>query len=210
MPARRKAALEPAAARMAERRREAEEAEAERQRKEAAFDELVADFELAVQEEAATVAEVEEELARVRVRVRGRERIDAAKVAAAQVVLALLGREHLAADGSNPAPEKGKADGLGKAAVPKETTGGPVGPGRERDGGRVPGQAGAGLREGSVASPAAAHSGSAPAAAPPVTAPAVPGTFVRAGPVRSPGCSLAWYAGGSAGRWERGAAGGVR
>src|SRR5690606_12706892 len=66
MLARRKAALERAASRVAEQRRAAAEAEAERLRKEAAFDELAADFELAVEDEAAAAAEVEKEVARVR------------------------------------------------------------------------------------------------------------------------------------------------
>ncbi|MBM9624432.1 hypothetical protein ACFQ60_47120 [Streptomyces zhihengii] len=121
MLARRKVALERAAQRMAEQRREAQEAEAQRLRREKAFDELVADFELVVEGEAAVVAEVEREVERVRER--GRVRIDAARVAAAGIVLAMgeagetvvgcgrrlgvgvervkelrrLGREHLAA-----------------------------------------------------------------------------------------------------------------
>ncbi|MFF8401718.1 hypothetical protein ACF06P_08805 [Streptomyces sp. NPDC015684] len=85
--ARRKAALERAAARMAEERRAAAEAEAERLRREAAFDELVADFELAVQDEQAVAAEVEEEVRRVRER--GQARIDEARVVAARVVWAM-------------------------------------------------------------------------------------------------------------------------
>ncbi|MFE0440106.1 hypothetical protein ACFW2K_34870 [Streptomyces nigra] len=87
MLARRKAALGRAAERMAERRRQAQEAEARRLRREAVFDELVADFELAVEDEAAAVAAVEEEIARVRER--GQVRIGAAKVAAARIVLAM-------------------------------------------------------------------------------------------------------------------------
>ncbi|MGY5106656.1 hypothetical protein [Streptomyces sp. 900105245] len=85
--ARRRAALERAASRMAEERRAAAQAEAERLRREAAFDELVADFELAVQDEQAVAAEVEEEVRRVRER--GRLRIDEARVAAARVVWAM-------------------------------------------------------------------------------------------------------------------------
>ncbi|MFE5219326.1 MULTISPECIES: hypothetical protein [unclassified Streptomyces] len=85
--ARRKAALERAASRMAGERRAAAQAEAERLRREAAFDELAADFELAVQDEQTVAAEVEEEVRRVRER--GQARIDEARVAAARVVLAM-------------------------------------------------------------------------------------------------------------------------
>ncbi|WP_327411209.1 hypothetical protein OG458_42330 (plasmid) [Streptomyces sp. NBC_01281] len=85
--ARRKAALERAASRMAGQRQEAAEAEARRLRQEAAYDELVADFELAVEEEQGVAADVEEEVRRVRER--GQVRIDAARVAAARVVLAM-------------------------------------------------------------------------------------------------------------------------
>lgn len=211
---RRKAALERAAERMAERRRAAEEAEAQRLRQEAAFDELVADFELAVEDETAAAAEVEEEVARVRER--GQVRIDAAKVAAARVVLAMgeagetvagcglrlgvgvervkelrrLGREDLAAGGSASAPEKVKADATGKtavagkAAVPQGTAGGE----QRRDGGGVPGQAGAVSPSGGAA-PVAAPRVTAPAA-PPVPAaapPGVPSTGVPAGPSGAPG-----------------------
>ncbi|RNF81165.1 hypothetical protein EEJ42_47000, partial [Streptomyces botrytidirepellens] len=87
MLARRKAALERAALRVAEQRRAAEEAEAQRLRQEAAFDELVADFELAVEDERSVAAGVEEEVRRVRER--GQVRIDEARVAAARVVLAM-------------------------------------------------------------------------------------------------------------------------
>ncbi|MEU7306300.1 hypothetical protein ABZ623_40250, partial [Streptomyces sp. NPDC007206] len=85
--ARRKAALERAASRMAEQRRAAAEAEAVRLRREAAFDELAADFELAVQDEQTVAAAVEEEVRRVRER--GRLRIDEARLVAARVVLAM-------------------------------------------------------------------------------------------------------------------------
>ncbi|OKJ81105.1 hypothetical protein AMK32_23275 [Streptomyces sp. CB01883] len=85
--ARRRAALERAAARMAEERRAAAQAGAERLRREAAFDELAADFELAVQDEQTVAAEVEEEVRRVRER--GQARIDEARVAAARVVWAM-------------------------------------------------------------------------------------------------------------------------
>ncbi|MEU6106498.1 hypothetical protein [Streptomyces flaveolus] len=82
--ARRKAALE----RVAEQRRAAAEAEAERLRREAAFDELVADFELAVEDEQAVVAAVEEEEVR-RVRERGRVRVAEARAVAARIVVAM-------------------------------------------------------------------------------------------------------------------------
>jgi hypothetical protein len=219
--ARRKAALERAAGRMAERRREAEEAEAQRLRQEAAFDELVADFELALEDETAAVAEVEEEIARVRER--GQVRIDAAKVAAARVVLAMgeagetvsgcgqrlgvgvervkelrrLGREDLAAVGSESAPEKVKADApgktavAGKATVPETAAGGPGG--EQRDGGRAPGKAGAV----SVAAPPVTAPAAPPALPVPPTAPArsvpaaappgVPSTGGPAGPSGAPG-----------------------
>ncbi|MDF3303021.1 hypothetical protein [Streptomyces tropicalis] len=197
--ARRKAAMARAAERMAERRREAEETEARRLRQEAAFDELVADFELAVEDETAAAAEVEEEIARVRER--GQVRIDAAKAAAARVVLAMgeagetvagcgqrlgvgvervkelrrLGRE--TAEGA--VPEKRKADAPGKTAdaektaAEKESGGGPGGE-QQRGGGRGAGQADDRPR----------GSGAAPVAAPPVTAPAVP-PALGADPVRS-------------------------
>ncbi|MFE1781575.1 hypothetical protein ACFW9F_03025 [Streptomyces sp. NPDC059506] len=195
--ARRKAALERAAERMAERRREAEEAEAQRLRREAAFDELVADFELAVEDETAAAAEVEEEIARVRER--GQVRIDAAKVAAARVVLAMgeagetvagcghrlgvgverikelrrLGREELSADGREGAPEKVKADAPGKTAVPEEEAAGGPG-GQQRDGGGVPGRVG--TARGGDAAPVTASPVMAPAAPP--APPAVPARSV--------------------------------
>ncbi len=53
----RKAALERAASRMAEERRAAAEAVAKRLRQDAEFDELVADFELAVQDEQTVAAD---------------------------------------------------------------------------------------------------------------------------------------------------------
>ncbi|MCQ1582114.1 hypothetical protein [Streptomyces parvus] len=216
--ARRKAALERAAERMAEQRRAAEEAEAQRRRKEAEYDELVADFELAVEDEAAAAAEVEKEVARVRER--GQVRIDAARVAAARVVLAMgeagetvagcghrlgvgaekvkelrrLGRERLAAEGSEVAPEKGKADAPGKRTVPKETAGGSGG--EQRDGGGAPGRAGT-ARDGDVA-PVAAPPVTAPPAppappaaparsVPPASAPGVPSPGAPAGPSGAPG-----------------------
>ncbi|MCX4826948.1 hypothetical protein OG883_45765 [Streptomyces sp. NBC_01142] len=194
MLARRRAALERAAERMAEQRRAAEEAEAERLRKEAAFDELVADFELAVEDETSVAAEVEEELRRVRER--GQVRIDAARVVAARVVLAMgeagetvagcgrrlgvgaerikelrrLGREDLGGEGSETMRERVKAD-----APEKATAGGPGGE-QQRDGVRAPGQAGAVSRGG----------GAAPVAAPPVNAPAVLATPPRVVPPVAP------------------------
>lgn len=84
--ARRKAALERAASRMAEEWREAEEAEAQRRRADAEFDELVADFELAREDEAAVVvAEVEQGVRQVKER--GQARIDGAR----RVVAAMYG-----------------------------------------------------------------------------------------------------------------------
>ncbi|MEU7031588.1 hypothetical protein AB0A60_33435 [Streptomyces sp. NPDC046275] len=209
--ARRKAALERAAERMAEQRREAEEAEEQRLRKEAQFDELVADFELAVEDEAAAAAKVEEEVRRVRER--GRVQIDAAKAAAARVVLAMgeagetvagcgqrlgvgvervkelrrLGREVLAAQGA--ALEKGRAGGPEKVAVPRrESAGGPGGE-PQLDGGRGPGQADAVSRVAGAAPVAAPPaSGAAPVrSAPPAAAPGVPSTAAPAGPSGAPG-----------------------
>ncbi|MFI9019316.1 hypothetical protein ACIGZI_35405 [Streptomyces griseus] len=202
MLARRKAALERAAERMAGQRREAEEAEALRRRQEAAFDELVADFELAVQDETAAAAEVEEEVARVRER--GQVRIDAARVAAARVVLAMgeagetvagcgqrlgvgvervkelrrLGREGLAAEGA--VVEKGRTGASGRTAAAVKTVGSRQGtaggPGGEQqlDGGRGSGQGDAVSR----------GAGAGRVTAPPVTAPAAP-PAPAAAPVRS-------------------------
>lgn len=189
MLARRKAALERAASRVAEQRRAAQEAEAERLRQEAAFDELAADFELAVEDEQSVAAEVEEEVRRVRER--GQVRIDAARVEAARVVLAMgeagetvagcgqrlgvgverikelrrLGREALAGEGAGTesetaaAPQKAAADAGGE----------------QREGGRAAGA-------GSVVAPVAAP----PVAPPPVAAPTAP-TAPPAGPSQSPG-----------------------
>ncbi|MFI1701418.1 hypothetical protein ACH419_36435 [Streptomyces bobili] len=186
MLARRKAALERAASRVAEQRRAAAEAEAERLRQEAAFDELVADFELAVEDEAAVAAQVEEEVRRVRER--GQVRIDEARVAAARVVLAMgeagetvagcgrrlgvgvdrvkelrrLGREGLGEEGSDAVAGKVKAGALGqRGGVAK----GPV----------VEEAKGA-------ASAAAAGGGAAPVAAPGVSALAIPPAVASGGP----------------------------
>ncbi|MFE7455045.1 hypothetical protein [Streptomyces griseus] len=226
MLARRKAALERAAERMAGRRREAEEAEALRRRQEAAFDELVADFELAVQDETAAAAEVEEEVARVRER--GQVRIDAARLAAARVVLAMgeagetvagcrqrlgvgvervkelrrLGREGLAAEGA--VAEQGRTGAAGRTAAAVKTVasrqGTAGGPGGERqfDGGRGSGR-------GDVVSRGA---GAAEVTAPPVTAPAAP-PVPAAAPVRSAPAGVA-SAGTPAGRSVPGGGGGAR
>ncbi|MFE7777734.1 hypothetical protein ACFU5O_28310 [Streptomyces sp. NPDC057445] len=85
--ARRKAALARAAGRMAQERQAAQRAEAERLRREARFDELAADFELAREDEEAVAAEVEEEVRRVRER--GQVRIRAARLVGARVVVAM-------------------------------------------------------------------------------------------------------------------------
>ncbi|MER7000704.1 hypothetical protein [Streptomyces sp. NPDC000410] len=225
MLARRKAALGRAAERMAERRRAAAEAEAQRRRQEAAFDELVADFELAVEEEKSAAAEVEEEVCRVRER--GRVRIDAARVAAARVVLAMgeagetvagcglrlgvgvervkelrrLGREDLAAGGSQSAPGQVKTDAPGKTTVLEETAGGE----QRRVGGRGLGQAGAVSRGGGA--------GASAVAAPLVTAPAAPpapaaGLARSVPPAAAPGVSSAGAPAGSSG--APGGGGGAR
>jgi len=173
---------------MAEQRRAAAEAEAERLRQEAAFDELVADFELAVEDEKAVTAEVEEEVRRVRER--GQVRIDEARVAAARVVLAMgedgetvagcarrlgvgqdrvkelrrLGREAL--DGQGPdAVTAGKAKGSASQKTPV------VEKGTVPEKATAAGGSGGEQREG-VRAPGSG--GAAPVAAPPVTAPAAP------------------------------------
>ncbi|MFC9117887.1 hypothetical protein ACFTWN_31705 [Streptomyces sp. NPDC057092] len=201
MLARRKAALGRAAERMAERRREAQEAEAQRLRQEAAFDELVADFELAVEDEAAAVASVEEEIARVRER--GQVRIGAARVAAARIVLAMgeagetvagcalrlgvgvervkelrrLAREDQGTDGA--APGTGKAGAAGRAAARRETAGGPSGEQRLDDG-RAAGQTGTAARGAGAAAvtappaPGSAQVRSASSGGPSTGAPAGP------------------------------------
>ncbi|WP_405416424.1 hypothetical protein [Streptomyces rubiginosohelvolus] len=197
MLARRKAALERAALRMAEQRRAAEEAETERLAREAAFDELVADFELAVEDERAVAAEVEEELRRVRER--GQVRVDAARVEAARVVLA-MGREETVAGcaqrlgvgvervkelrrlGRDALAEEEGAGSEG-SVVPEARTAG----GKQREGGRTAGSAvpeaeavggkqqGEGGRTAGSAVPEAGAAGAAPpVAAPPVAAPPVP------------------------------------
>jgi hypothetical protein len=195
MLARRKAALERAASRVAEQRRAAEQAEAERLRQEAAFDELAADFELAVEDEQSVAAKVEEEVRLVRER--GQVRIDAARVAAARVVLAMgeagetvtgcghrlgvgvervkelrrLGREALAGEGAGTAPDK-------TAAAPQKAA---ASGGGQRDGVRAAGPAGAGPVVAPVAAPPVAPPPAPPVAAP--TAPAAP----PAGPLQMPG-----------------------
>ncbi|MFF7953643.1 hypothetical protein [Streptomyces griseorubiginosus] len=196
MLARRKAALERAAERMAEQRRAAAQAEAERLRQEAAFDELVADFEMAVEDEKAVAAEVEEEVRRVRER--GQVRIDEARVAAARVVLAMgedetvagcgrrlgvpvervkelrrLGREALDGEGPGAVAEQARASVPQKARVAEKGTaaGGPGG--EQREVVRAPGSAGtAPVGALPVVGPAAA---SASAAAPVSASPAAGG-----------------------------------
>ncbi|MFD6335082.1 hypothetical protein ACFWGI_36660 [Streptomyces niveus] len=193
MLARRKAALERAASRMAEQRREAQEAEAERLRQEAAFDELAADFELAVEEELVVAAEVEEEVRRVRER--GRVRIDAARVMAARVVLAMgeagetvagcgrrlgvgvdrvkelrrLGREALAGQDAGAGPEKMQVGVPEKRTVPRTTGAGPGG-GQQREGGAAP-----------VAAPPVAVATVPPRGVPPTGPSAGPSGFGGAG-----------------------------
>lgn len=191
MLARRKAALERAASRVAEQRRAAAEAEAARLRQEAAFDELVADFELAVEDEQAVAAQVEEEVRLVRER--GQVRIDEARVAAARVVLAMgkagetvarcgrrlgvgvervkelrrLGREYLGEEGSDAVSGKVKTGAPEQRGVVAK---GPV------------------VEKAKVAA-AAADGGAAPVSAPPVEAappPAVVPVRPSAGPSEAP------------------------
>ncbi|MFG2767818.1 hypothetical protein [Streptomyces rubiginosohelvolus] len=184
MLARRKAALERAALRMAEQRRAAAEAESERLSREAAFDELVADFELAVEDERAVAAEVEEELRQVRER--GRVRVEAARVQAARVVLA-MGREETVAGcaqrlgvGVERVKELRR---LGRDALAEDADAGSEG----SAGSVVPEARAAGGKqdEGGRAAGAVPPVGAAPVAAPPVPvrAPAVPGV----GPVEPQG-----------------------
>lgn len=200
MLARRKAALERAALRVAEERRAAAEAEAGRLRREAAFDELAADFELAVEDEQVVAAEVEEELRRVRER--GQVRIDAARVEAARVVLAMgedetvagcaqrlgvgverikelrrLGREALAGDDAGAVSEK--------TAVPEAAAGG----GELRKGGGA-----AGARP--VAVPVAA-----PPVVPPPPSPAPPG-FPVSGSAGAAGPPAGPVGGGERSGWR--------
>lgn len=185
MLARRKAALERAALRVAEERRAAAEAEAERLRQEAAYDELVADFELAVEDEKSVAAEVEEEVRRVRER--GQVRIDEARVSAARVVLAMgeagetvagcgrrlgvgvdrvkelrrLGREALAGQGSGSVVEKAKVSAPERMKGSEQGKAGAAGgPGGEQRGG--------------VRGPVSSGGGGVPVGAPQVTAPAAP------------------------------------
>ncbi|MEU6547888.1 hypothetical protein [Streptomyces sp. NPDC046859] len=194
MLARRKAAMARAAERMAERRREAQEAEAQRLRREGAFDELVADFELAVEDEAAAVAAVEEEIARVQER--GQVRIGAARVAAARIVLAMgeagetvagcalrlgVGVERVKELRRLAREDQGADDaalGKGRTAAWRETAGGPGGEQRLDDG-CAAGQTGTAARgAGAVSAGAGAVS---------VTAPPAPGSAqVRSAPSGGP------------------------
>ncbi|MGW3333100.1 hypothetical protein ACWDF9_21450 [Streptomyces rubiginosohelvolus] len=185
---RRKAALERAALRMAEQRRAAAEAEAERLAREAAFDELAADFELAVDDERAVAAEVEEELRRVRER--GQVRVDAARVQAARVVLA-MGREETVAGCAQRL-------GVGVERVKELRRLGREALAGEEAGGKQPGEGG--RAAGSVV-PEAGAAGGAPAVvsppAVPVMAPAVPavgpvGPLPVSGPVGGGGARPGW------------------
>ncbi|MEV6676235.1 hypothetical protein AB0N09_05110 [Streptomyces erythrochromogenes] len=85
--ARRRAALERAALRVSAEREAAERAEAERLAREAEFDEMAADFELAREDEEQVAAEVEAELRKVRER--GQARILEVRLVAARVVVAM-------------------------------------------------------------------------------------------------------------------------
>ncbi|MEW2161119.1 hypothetical protein AB0950_38815 [Streptomyces sp. NPDC007189] len=147
MLARRKAALERAASRMAEQRRAAAEAEAVRLRREAEFDELVADFELAVEDEQTVAAAVEEEVRQVRER--GRVRIDEARAVAARVVLAMgetgetvAGCAHRLGVGVERVKELRRlgrevAAEVGSGEVAQKVPGKVKGPGRARQAGRA-------------------------------------------------------------------------
>ncbi|MEV4868518.1 hypothetical protein [Streptomyces syringium] len=199
MLARRKAALERAASRVAEQRRAAQEAEAERLRQEAAYDELAADFELAVEDEQSVAAEVQEEVRRVRER--GQVRIDAARVAAARVVLAMaeagetvagcgrrlgvgvervkelrrLGREALAGEEAGTASQKAAAAG-----------------GERRGGGRAAGPAGAGPVAAPVTAPPVAPSAASPVVPRTPTADASAGPSQTSGPVGGGAARPGW------------------
>ncbi|MFE8940989.1 hypothetical protein ACFYNX_26330 [Streptomyces sp. NPDC007872] len=85
--ARRKAALEQAALRVAAEREAAARAEEERLAREAEFDELAADFELAREDEEEVAAAVEAEVRLVRER--GQARIHQVRMVAARVVVAM-------------------------------------------------------------------------------------------------------------------------
>ena len=209
--ARRKAALVRAAERVAEQRREAAEAEAERLRREAAFDELVADFELAVEDEQAVVAAVEEEVRRVRER--GRVRVVEARVVAARIVVAMgdagesvagcgrrlgvgvervrelrrLGRGAAAGEDTGPGAKKSARE-AGASATGEKTTG--AGGGPRRDGGHSGGSVGG---VGVPAPPADAPS--AGAAAPSMAAPP-PGAGAASGAAAA-GAGAAGSAGSS-------------
>lgn len=190
--ARRKEALERAAARMASVRKEAEEAEAERLRREADLDELVADFELARQDEESVAAEVEQELARVRER--GQARVQQTRVAAARVVVAM---------GEAGETVAGCAQRLGVGVdrvkelrrLGREAGGGPDGdgpggrgavkgaPGPQRDGAAAGGPGG---------EPVLASPGREVPAAPGAAAGRGPGGTVPAGPGGGPGSGGGW------------------
>ncbi|MER6847011.1 hypothetical protein AB0A81_26380 [Streptomyces flaveolus] len=216
--ARRKEALERAAERVAEQRQAAAEAEAERLRREAAFDELVADFELAVEDEQAVVAAVEEEVRRVRER--GRVRVAEARAVAARIVVAMgdagesvagcgrrlgvgvervrelrrLGREATAGD------ETGA--GAGKTAGGEET-----GPGASGDGvaqgAAVGGEQHGGVR--GVGPAGAARAIVPPAAAPSAGAPSAGAPSAGAARVAAPPTAVPAAGAGAASAAESGA-----
>ncbi|MFF3256998.1 hypothetical protein ACFYWP_39860 [Actinacidiphila glaucinigra] len=85
--ARRRAVLERVRSRVAEERRQVEEAEAARRRRESELEELAVDFELATQDVGRVAEEIEEQVRRVRAR--GEAQLRAARVRAARVVVAM-------------------------------------------------------------------------------------------------------------------------
>ncbi|MFE0773290.1 hypothetical protein [Streptomyces sp. NPDC058861] len=210
--ARRKAALERAALRVAAEREAAARAEEERLAREAEFDELVADFELAREDEDQVAAEVEAELRLVRER--GQARIQLVRLAAARVVVAMgdrgetvagcarrlgvgsdrvkelrrLGRE----EGAEGAGEEavGEGGGGGLAVVDGDGAGGESGGRRKADGAArdsepvpVPGRGVAGGAAG-----VSAGRGVSVTAAPPLPAgPPSSGPAGEAGPPVLPG-----------------------
>lgn len=204
MLARRKAALGRAAERVAEQRRTAAEAEAGRLRREAAFDELAADFELAVEDEQAVAAAVEEEVRLVRER--GQVRINEARVAAARVVLAMgeagetvagcgrrlgvgtdrvkelrrLGREGPTEEVAQPVTEP-----EGKPVAERERAGsrGKTKVVKESPGGERPGGVREAVPAGAGSAPVAASAVTAPVASPGLSVPADAPAAASAGPV---------------------------
>ncbi|MFJ5635251.1 hypothetical protein ACIQF5_21770 [Streptomyces goshikiensis] len=156
--ARRRAALERAASRVAAEREAAARAELERLAREAEFDELAADFELAREDEEQVAAEVEAELRLVRER--GQARVQGVRLVAARVVVLMgdrgetvagcarrlgvgadrvkelrrLGREEGAGEGGGLAIADGEGEG-GEPGGRRKADGAA----RERDPGPVPG-----------------------------------------------------------------------